>query len=200
MEIEKQFNSQGGIVDHSPKELLTLEITRASTASSCHSRYTNTLDQLGIVLLPYGYESFEARARACFEEFTQKLYALEGYAGFDESCSSLLSSAKGDLDDILCEAKAERFLLDHKSIISKPSEALSAGDELALRSALCDYSSLEERVREALISQINSIAEKYNAVLSQIIRLKLKDDALYLDLCEIICNELQNLSKFPAHV
>ena len=194
-EIEKQFNSQGGIVDHSPKELLTLEITRASTARSCHSRYTNTLDQLGIVLLPYGYESFEARARACFEEFTQKLYALEGYAGFDESCSSLLSSAKGDLDDILCEAKAERFLLDHKSIISKPSEALSAGDELALRSALCDYSSLEERVREALISQINSIAEKYNTVLSQIIQLKLKDDALYLDLCEIICKELQNLSK-----
>ena len=48
---------------------------------------------------------------------------------------------------LYCEAKAERFLLDHKSIISKPSEALSAGDELALKSALCDYSSLEERGR-----------------------------------------------------
>ena len=194
-EIEEQFNGESGLVDLAPKELLSLEITRASTVKSCYSHYVDTLEQLEIVLLPYGYESFNERIESCFEDFLKKLYELKGYAGFDESCSSLLAEAESALCNLLCEAKAERFLLDHKSIIGKPNEALSVGDELALRRALCDYSSLEERVREALASQINTIAEKYNTVLSQIIRSKLSDDALYLDLCESICSELQKLSK-----
>ena len=195
IKIEKDFNGEGGLVDLAPKETLSLEITRASTVKSCHSVYSNTLAELEIVLLPYGYSSFSERAEVCFQSFIEKLYSLEGYTGFAESCSSLLSEAELSLSNILCEAKAERFLLDHKDILAKPTEALSVSDELALRRALSDYSELEENVRQALVSQINSIAEKYNTVLSQTIQSKLKDDALYLDLCENICKELYELSK-----
>ena len=195
IKIENDFNSENGLVDLTPKEILSLEITRASTAKRCFEEYSDTLNELEVVLLPYGYSGFSERARLCFESFLEKLYAIEGYAGFDESCTSLMGGTERELSGILCEAKAERFLLDHKDIIGKSPENLSAKDELALRRALSDYSELEENVRASLVSQINSIAEKYNYVLSQAIRSKLSDDSLYLDLCENLCKELQSLSK-----
>ena len=193
--IEQDFNGEGGLVDLAPKELLDLEIMRASTVKDCYGEYSRLIRELEIVLLPYGYSEFEQRATGCFEDFINKAYALEGYAGFDESCNDLLKSAKSSFSDILCEAKAERFLLDHKSILGKPSEALSTSDELSLRRAISDYNALEQSVREVLLSQINSIVEKYNAVLSQVIISKLSEDALYLDLCESLCKELRELSK-----
>lgn len=195
LKIEKQFNGDGGLVDLAPKELLALEKARAESARSCFDAYSKTLLELDVVLLPYGYSAFSERAEVCFESFSQKLYALSGYAGFEDGCTSLLSEAEREFGFIICEAKAERFLLDHKAILQKSAESLNESDETALRHALCDYVSLEASVQAALVSQINSIAEKYNAVLSKIIRSKLSDDALYLDLCENICNELSALPR-----
>ncbi|MBR0454457.1 MAG: hypothetical protein IIX25_02220, partial [Clostridia bacterium] len=56
--IEQDFNGEGGLVDLAPKELLDLEITRASTVKDCYVEYSRLIRELEIVLLPYGYSEF----------------------------------------------------------------------------------------------------------------------------------------------
>lgn len=195
IEIEKQFNGEGGFIDVTSKEMLTLEVIRAKTLKECYTASLQVRGEIDIVLEPYEHADFNSRIDESFKDFLKNLYAISGYLNFEQSCEKLLKDRLENISKILHEAKAERFLLDHKKILQKSSEELSADDEIALRHALSDYGKLEAEVRDALKSQINSIAKKYNSVLSQIIRSKLIDDALYLDLCEAICKELREIPK-----
>lgn len=195
IELEKQFNAAGGLVEVAQKDLLRLELTRAEAIKKCISACRTARDELDVILAPYDPSFIKEEISALLEKALAELFALEGYESFAEACDDRVSKTEASVESFICEAKAERYLLDHKAVIQKPSELLSLEDELALRRAVSDYSALETKVREALLSQINSITEKYNNVLSQIIRSKMADDALYLDLCESICKELKELSK-----
>ena len=194
-ELEEKFNADGGIVDSASKELMTLEITRAEAIKACAAAAKDAEEKLSVFLAPYDRSSFEERVINCRDERVTKLLALEGYEGFERSCLESAQSMRTSVGVILTEAKAERYLLDHKDIIQKAAELLTPADELALRRAICDYSELEPEVKDALLSQINYIVEKYNNVLAQMIRAKMSEDALYLDLCENICKEIRELAR-----
>ena len=196
LRLEEKFKSEGGIID----SCLTLsdieiEITRAQFVKLCYSALNETDSEIKIVLEPHDPPKFLMRTQSAYASAIESLFKLVGSLELESNCKALLSGLQAELKIILNESKAERFLLDHKPIISKTNDSLTLSDELELRQALSDYTRLEKEVSISLASQINSIAEKYNIVLSQLIRSKVSDDALYLDICEVFCNEIKNLPR-----
>ena len=194
--IESYFNSEGGKLDGaSSKGEIECEVIRARYEKLCYNTLLKINNDIAIILEPYDKSVFYERANLAYKTAISALEKLELSLKFEDNCKSIFDKCKTQLDEILTESKAERFLLDHKDIISKPPSELTTEDELRLREALTDYVKLDPATAATLISQINSIAEKYNSVLSQKIRSYAAKDALYLDLCEISCKEIKNLPR-----
>ncbi len=193
--IEAEFNSDGGIVDaQSDLSLLPYELTRAQSRRALYDARQDTIEKIKIILGAYDKTSFLERANAIYSEHDALLCTSAASAsGFSEECASLLSKAKEAFAVLLDEAKAERFLCDHKTVISKELSEITLEDEFALKNALSDYISLPESVRLMLKSQINGIAEKYNSFLDMRIRSNMAQDALYLELCTAICEEIKRI-------
>ena len=127
-------------------------------------------------------------------EGNEELIALEQKYNAQNKIIDLCES-DAELEQALVGAKAELFLLENKIIVENPFSSLSAEDEQMAILALTKYASLEDKVKERLLTEINIIAEKYNYILTEKMRSFLPDDALYLDFCEKISNELKNISR-----
>ncbi len=194
-ELEQRFNGNDGIIDScSVIEHLDLEVIRATHLSLLLNEKQTSLERLKIFLGSYTDDSFEARISEAYNTYRQRLLnTAYSSISFEASCNTLLNGARAELKSILNEAKAERFLLDHKTIILKPREELELGDEIFLSAAIEGYISLEAEVKEILQGQIKSIAEKYKAVVQMKVRALSSKDVFYLDLCDVICEELKNL-------
>lgn len=95
----------------------------------------------------------------------------------------------------LINAKASLFAYKHEAILIKAFDEISEGDESSARAALVEYSTLDENVKQKLLNEINNIAEKYNNILILKITSYLPNDALYLDYCEIISEEIKSISR-----
>ncbi len=104
-----------------------------------------------------------------------------------------LSTAEADSE--FTKAKAKLFLYKHSGIHEKPLESITAEDESTAKSALVGYTELEAETRAYLLSEINTIAEKYNLALRKKITALLPNDELYLGLCESIVDELKEISR-----
>lgn len=124
----------------------------------------------------------------------QKLSELE--QSFNRE-GGIIDSCKNDLEveAELINAKSALFIYKHENILNKSFEELSQADEEAAKNALVEYVTLEESVKKKLFNEINIIAEKYNNILIIKIRSFLIDDALYLDFCETISNEIKSVSR-----
>ena len=194
--IEAEFNSVGGRLDKAgSKEEIECELIRARYVKECYTSLLSTQSEIDVILAPYDKTVFRTRARSSYDNCLAAIYKLSASSSFENNCKNSHSGLVQTLSDILKESKAERYLLDHKAIISKALSEISLDDELKLRNALSDYCALSKEVREALISQINSIVEKYNSLLLQKIRSYASNDALYLDICEIFSEEIKDLPR-----
>lgn len=194
--LESEFNSEGGRIDKCATETeIDSELIRARYMLGCYEGYRTACEEIEIALEPYEKQGELSLAEAIYTDGTNALRRIAACPEFEKLCAKEESECLKKLKDTVTNAKAERFLLDHAAIISKPSAELCASDEIYLRHALDDYTRLEPSVAQLLISQINSIVEKYNSVLSMVIRSKLPDDALFLDLCELFCKELSNTPR-----
>ena len=193
---EQIFNATGGIIDNclTADELLC-EATRAKYVRLLFDERISASQKLAIFLGSYDASSFSARLEQICSAALKKLWEEEASAEFEAKCIELLQRERADCSELLNEAKAERFLLDNKTILQKPKESITLADEYALRSAISEYISLDDTVKDILKSQIDGIAEKYNILICQKIRSLLPDDDLYLDLCEIICTEAKSQSN-----
>lgn len=98
-------------------------------------------------------------------------------------------------DAELTNAKARLFLYRHAEIYEKEPDALTHEDEALARNALVAYEELEDTTKTALLTEINTIAEKYNIILEKKITSILPNDTLYLDLCEKIKAELKSVPR-----
>ena len=194
--LEEKFNAAGGIIDscQSIADINTEKI-RARFLKLCYTELCSVNSEIEVVLKPYDPPRFTAQSKNAYTSAIDAIFSMTGSTQFESSCNTTLVGLQAELKNILNESKAERFLLDHKKIIAKPSGELTTLDELALKQAISDYTKLEKEVSLSLTSQINSIVEKYNIVLSQIIRARSTNDALYLDICEIFCTELKNIPR-----
>ena len=194
--LEREFNADGGRIDlASSIEKFECEQIRAKYMLDCYKSYMDTQTQINIALEPYSKHEQLALAEAIYLDGTDAIRKLEAALEFEKACDNASKTCGAKLSDVVRQAKAERFLLDHAAVISAPLGDLGAKDEIHLRHALDDYIKLEPSVADLLVSQINSIAVKYNSVLSAAIRSTLANDALFLDLCEIFCKEIENLSR-----
>ena len=203
IELEKEFNKENGIIDSCESaQALRLEVARASGLKSIFDSVRNAREKTAIVLGQYDKNAFEKRISDVYAAAYTELMALNVSTQeiFAAQSTRILSETDNSLTSILNEAKAERFLLDHKEIIKKPKDELELSDEIFLKSALSDYSLLDVSVKKSLISQINSIAEKYNIIVAKKITSILINDSFYLDLCEPLLNELKNLSPVDIDV
>ena len=124
----------------------------------------------------------------------EKLKELEQSFNRD---GGIIDNCKNDLEieAELINAKSALYVFKHQSIINTTFDELTINDEELAKAALIEYSTLEESVQKKLISEINIIAEKYNSILILKIRELLPNDALYLDLCEIISKEIKSISR-----
>ena len=100
-----------------------------------------------------------------------------------------------EVDAELINAKSALFIYKHQSILEKSFDELEITDESIARSAIIEYSALEEKVKQKLVGEINIIAEKYNNILIKRICSYLPNDALYLDFCEIIAKEIKSVPR-----
>lgn len=115
-------------------------------------------------------------------------YNAEG--GKIDLCESYESA-----DAELTNAKADLFLHEHNEIVKKEFDALKAEDAPLAQNAIVSYCELSYNVRQILLPHINIIAEKYNSILVAKITSTLPNDALYLDLCESIANEIKSTPR-----
>lgn len=195
-EIEKEFNSESGRIDACENEFaLEQESTRGKYIILCYDAYLDACEQIEIALAPYEKQKQLALAEAIYTDSANAIRKLASSLEFENLCDEERERCSLRLGQTVAEAKAERFLLDHAKVISTPVEKLSPADEIHLRRALDDYTRLEKSVSEMLISQIDSIAVKYNSVLAIKIRSMLAEDALFLDLCDAFCKEIDNLPR-----
>ncbi len=193
--LEAEFNGNGGIIDQCTDYVaLNIELVRASYRKQLLDAKLTSLDRLSVFLGSYDATKFTDKITEIYQSKNSALCNLPAQQNFENSCKSILQAAASDLGTVLNDSKAERFLLDHKAILTKPVEELTVEDEIFLQAAIEGYISLEEAVREILKSQINSTVEKYNIVLQAKIRSLSKEDSLYLDLSQQICNELKSIS------
>jgi len=194
--IELAFNSNGGSIDRCQSiSSLAFETKCAEYVRLVFDEISSAKEKLSIFLGSYDTSAFEARLEAIRDSSFESLFEKKnGQTNFETECKSILQNAKSNATAVLNESRAERFLLDNKEILQKPKESIKASDELSLRSAITEYTRLEDTVQSALRSQIENIAEKYNILTCQKIRTLLSDDSLYLDLSELFCNEVKNLS------
>lgn len=179
------------------KEYLSLSQTAALRASE-----SNSAASISPLFTEYSSKIKKAEAK-------DSIYALLLGSGADnnESLVALEKSYNGDggiidncatdaaTDAALLNAKADLFRSKHSEILNKQLDALTKEDEALAKNALIEYTTLEATVKQRLISDINIIAEKYNNALIKKMRDFLPNDALYLDLCETIENELNSLSR-----
>ncbi len=194
--IEAYFNAEGGRLDTAvSSEEIDCELIRAQYAKQSYSKLIEFQEEIDVILAPYDKSAFRDRAQKDYEECIDAIYTLAASASFEENCKSSLLGFCEELSVISHECKAERYLLDHKTVIAKPLGEINLSDELKLRSAIVDYCALNKTVQETLLSQINLIVEKYNTVLSQKIRSYSANDALYLDLCELFEKEIKLLPR-----
>lgn len=194
--IEARYNAEGGRLDAVSDEYgLELELTRARYTAEAHLARLRTDAELAIVLGKYDAADFLERTLKQYSLAVSALENISHGATFEKSCEAEFKSFSENMQSILSESKAERFLLDHRSLISKGDGELSLEDEAAARHALDDYVKLEREAAAALKSQISSICDKYCIILCAKMRSALKDDALYLDLCESLCEELRALGR-----
>ena len=194
--LEQEFNADGGRIDLAASaDELESEQIRAKYMLVCYESYIDARTQINIALEPYTKQEQLALAEGIYLDGTDALRKLEAGLEFEKMCENASKVCTDKLSEVVRQAKAERFLLDHSAVISTPLGELGAKDEIYLRHALDDYTKLEPSVASLLISQINSIAVKYNSVLSIVIRSMLAEDALFLDLCEIFCKEIENLDR-----
>ncbi len=194
-EIEAEFNADGGFVDRQTDlALLPCELTRAQSRRALYDTWRDTVEKTKIILGVYDKASFLERAEAIYSQYNSQLRAKAASAsGFGEGCADLIAKAKAAFVELLDEAKAERYLNDHRDIISKELAEIAPTDELVLKNALNDYIALPVSVRTMLKSQILGIAEKYNSFLDMKIRSAMASDALYLELCTAICDEIKKI-------
>lgn len=194
--LEREFNSDGGRIDLSASaDKLECEQIRAKYMLDCYESYIDARTQINIALEPYSKQEQLALSEAIYLDGADALRKLEAELEFEKASANESAICAEKLREVVIGAKAERFLLDHAAVISAPLGELGAKDEIHLRHALDDYTKLEPSVASLLVSQINSIAVKYNSVLSITIRSMLADDALFLDLCEVFCKEIENLDR-----
>ncbi len=191
--LEAEFNASGGRIDLCTDfEALETELIRAKYRKQLIDAVASAKEKLNVFLGEYSKDKFAVRIEETFKSTDDELVKLSApLHNFEEKCRELFSIAEADLKDTLTESKAERFLLDHKAIILKPSSEITVTDELFLKAAIEVYKTLEADVRAVLSGQISSLVEKYN-ILTQIkIRALITNDVLYSDLCELLCDELK---------
>ena len=116
--------------------------------------------------------------------------AFNADGGIIDNCKT-----DAETEEELINAKSELYKYKHKSILNKPFDELVLTDEILAKDALIEYSNLEEKVQKNLLNEINIIAEKYNNILIIKMRSYMPNDALYLDYCEIISNELKSIPR-----
>lgn len=193
---EAEFNADGGRLDKaSSKEEIDSELIRAQYVKQSYSTLLRAQGEIEIILGTYDKTAFQKRARSAYEEALSAILKLTLSSEFEENCKAPLQELEKKISIILKESKAERYLSDHKGIISKPLSEISLDDELNLRNAISGYTSLGKEVQETLLSQINSTVEKYNSLLSQKIRAYAINDTLYLDLCELFLEEIKSIPR-----
>ncbi len=195
IKIEQEFNGADALVDKCiDTKGLEIEVTRAEYRKSLYLTKADALKKTEIILGEHDKSSFFDKIEEAYTDNDQKLVALLGtQAGFEGLCKDLADTAKKAISDVIDEAKVDRFLKDHKSVLTKPYEELIAGDEILLKNAISDFGALEEKIQKALDIQLNSLVEKYKSVLLVKIKSLLPGDNLYLDLCDGLCEELKNI-------
>ncbi len=193
--IEAVFNGDGCIIDGcNISSEIKAEIKRADYEKKLYSALCGALSDINIILGSYDSTLLISRLKDCYDNSFVSLSVLSNSsAQFDENCNKALDKALGEMGDIIQEAKAQRYLLTHSAIIKKSKDELKKEDETALRIAITDYLKLETDVASTISNQINSILEKYKTVLGISIRSFLANDSFYLDLCEIIIDELKSI-------
>ncbi len=194
--LESEFNADGGLVDKcGSAQALELELIRANYRKRLSEAKQDTLTRLSVILGEYDKATFSERISSIYSDTDLALCELTlPKTSFEAECELCFNGAKSAFSSLLNEAQAERFLLDHKTIINKPKDELEIADEIFLQSAINDFLMLGSEVKASLKAQINSIAEKYNILTNKKILSLSPNDAFYLDLCELLSAELKNLS------
>ena len=136
------------------------------------------------------YALFLGNGSPTDEKLLELEQAFNRDGGIIDKCQS-----DAEVEAELVNAKSALFIYKHNEILTKPMDELLASDETIASDALVEYSSLEEKVKDSLVNEINIIAEKYNNILIKKMREYLPNDALYLDFCEIIAKEIKSLSR-----
>lgn len=136
------------------------------------------------------YALFLGNGNATDEKLAELEQSFNREGGIIDSCKTDV-----EVEAELINAKAALFTHKHKEILNRSYDDLTVSDESLAKNALIEYSTLEEKVKQKLITQINTIAEKYNTILIFKIRSYMPDDVLYLDFCEIISQEINSVSR-----
>ncbi len=191
--IEAEFNREGGRIDGCEGvETLERELGRAIYALQACDIWREFAEKLNVILGPYDKAESAQRGDALYRTALEAVLGAEG--NVSATCEGAVADLKTKLDALTCEARAERYLLDHAAVLSAPLSQITVNNELALRSAISDYISLGDEVARMLRSQIKNIVEKYNSVLAQKIRDMRPEDVLYSDYCEMLCSKIKSIS------
>ena len=194
--LEQSSNAAGGKIELcQSNEEIELEIIRARYRRALFDETSNAKKLLSKILAPHNQSAFDSRISTLYSSSDAELENVSAItSSFESECRKIFDLSKETLSSILHEAEAERFLLDHKYIATKPKDELELSDEIFLKYAISDFLSIDPAVQKELRGQITLIAEKYNMLTKKKILSLSPDDALFMDLCEDIFNELRNIS------
>jgi len=183
-----EYTDDGGILDRcSAISSMDTEYKRASFRVSWYRDYASCKQSIEDILYLPSKEMSDKLTKYAKDEIylvidSEMKNADISQGEADDIFLSLQKKGRRMLEDLLCDAKAERFCIDHKGILADTS--IEQNDRAALEKAMSEYDSIlksDALTAEKLKTQKNSLNDKYKALIKLCINLTATgDDAAVL--------------------
>ncbi len=192
-----EYTDNGGILDRCTSfSSMDAELLRASFRVSWYRDYAACKQSIEDLLYIPSKEISDKLTKYAKDEIylvtdaeIKNADILQG--GAEEAFLSLQKKGRRALDELLCDAKVQRFCIDHKGVLEKVS--IDENDREALEKAMSEYDSIlksDALTAQKLKTQKNVLNDKYKAL----IKLCINSEATGDD-ASVLINSLNALSS-----
>lgn len=167
----------GGILERcETAEALQFEVMRATERADWARKKLSYLHHLEQILPTASVGTLLTEAKTVYAEIDAAICALPvTSANGETTIRSLLDEGLQRLNDLVCEAEAERFRITHADVLKKSTVTMQ--DHALLKTAIAAFDALPPATRQKLSAEQRTLNTHYQSLAAQTIRAYLRNDS-----------------------
>ncbi len=165
--IIKSYTDDNGFLDNcNDKTSLDFEAQRARLRINLYDNYTLKYKSIETDLDETGNTTILQNAASIYTTADSKIVGIDrNYTYAKEQCDTLYEEANTDLDELVHQAKALKYLHKHNNILNEETpQTITVGDRGTLETAISDYTALTPETQEYLKDTKKDLNAKYKAL------------------------------------